>query len=273
MRIAPFAMAVLVAVMPLTAQQRDAVAPPVFEVASIRPASFPDESYFLGFAQGAGDCGLYKFTPTGNRVYLGNVTLCMLIRMAYDVTSIQIAGLPEWSHQLKQSAWYQVEARAETGTVLTLDQARAMLRALLSDRFNLRFHREARDAPVYALVVDKPGHKLSTTDIACPVAGATRMISFPPGTLISCKPDMSMSQLVYVLDRELDRPVVDKTGLAGRYALVLKFTPADSPAVAAAGAAPSIFTAVKEQLGLRLEPSTEPVDALVIDQVEPPTPN
>jgi uncharacterized protein (TIGR03435 family) len=248
----------------LARQQPSATA---FEVVSIRPASFPNDAYFLGYAKGAGNCGLWKFTPTGNRVSLRTVTLCMLMRMAYDVTDTQIVGLPRWSNQLDQSAWYQVEARAEEGTVLTLDQARERLRSLLAERFKLRFHREPRRTAVYALTVEREGHRLSNEEMTCAIPGMS--FSAGPGILASCKPEMSISQLVTALAREVDRPVVDRTNLTGRYSFSLKW----SPDPLATDAAPSIFTAIREQLGLRLEPSTELVDALVIDQVEPPSPN
>ena len=253
--------------------QNDAVSGGAFEVASIKPTPFRDESYFMGYAQGAGNCAFYKFTPTGNRFFQSGLTLCMLIRMAYDVTDLQIVGLPEWSNQLKRSAWYEVEGRSAGQTPLTVEQTRTMLRALLADRFKLVVHREPRGVPVYALVVDKPGHKLSTADIDCPVTGpgARLAVSFPPGTLLSCTPQLTMAQVVFTLNRFVDRPVVDRTGLDGRYALNLKFSGTDP--LAGADGLPSLFTALREQLGLRLEPQTDSVDALVIDRVEPPTPN
>jgi uncharacterized protein (TIGR03435 family) len=253
--------------------QNDAASRAAFEVASIKPVPFPNESYFAGYAAGAGNCAFYKFEPTGNRFFQSAITLCMLIREAYDVTDLQIVGLPEWSNQQKQSAWYQVEGRAAGATPLTVEQTRPMLRALLADRFKLVVHREPRGVPVYALVVDKSGHKLSGTDIDCPVpgVGARFPISFPAGTLLSCTPQLTMQQIVFVLNRFVDRPVVDRTGLDGRYALNLKFAGTDP--LAGADGLPSLFTALREQLGLRLEPLSDSVDALVIDHVEPPTPN
>jgi uncharacterized protein (TIGR03435 family) len=253
--------------------QNDLASRAAFEVASIKQMPFRDEANFTGFAQGAGNCAFYKFTPTGNRFFQSGLTLCMLIRMAYDVTDLQIVGLPEWSNQLKQSAWYEVEGRAAGDTALTVEQTRAMLRTLLADRFKLAVHRERRGVPVYALFVDRSGHKLSTADIDCPVTGrgARLPISFPPGTLLSCTPQLTMAQVVFTLNRFVDRPVVDRTGLDGRYALSLKFAGTDP--LAGADGLPSLFTALREQLGLRLEPQSDSVDALVIDHVEPPTPN
>jgi uncharacterized protein (TIGR03435 family) len=270
MRTACVALAVVVGmVLPAAAQQIEQAPPPAFEVASIRPVSFRDENHVRSLTEGAPSCGFWRFTPAANRFYQGAVTLCMLMRMAYDVTDVQIAGLPEWSNQNTRSAWYEVEGRAAEGTTLTVEQTRAMLRTLLADRFKLTVHREPKSTPVYALTVDKQGHKLSSEPTGvCPSAKLSMFAG--PGTLTSCRPEMSISQLVFALNREVDRPVVDRTNLTGRYAFALKWSP---DALASTGTAPSIFTAVREQLGLRLEPSTELVDALVIDHVEPPSAN
>lgn len=248
------------------AQQRDATM--AFEVASIRLTQFPSESYFSGFADGAGMCGMWRFTAVGNRVSLRSVNLCSLIRMAYDVKDYQVVS-PAWVIKKDPSVFFEIEGRAAEGTTLTVDQARGMLQALLADRFKMKSHREPRNSPVYALVVGDRGHKLSTQGIACPNPNASMMVG--PGMLTSCKPQMSISQLVFTLSRDLDRVVVDRTNLTGQYAFVLQW--AGNDPLSGANNRPSLFTAVQEQLGLRLEPSTETVDALVIDHIEPPSPN
>ena len=266
MRLASLLVRVALAVAPAGAQQVQA---PAFDVVSIKPAQFPNETYFAGYAAGAGNCGFFRFTPVGPRVSFGKITVCSLIRMAYDVKDYQVLSIPPRMADKEQSAWYEVEARAAEGTTLTVEQARLMLQTLLADRFRLKFHREPRQAPVYALVVTKDGHKLKTTDIACANARTTFMAG--PGSLRSCKPAMSMAQLAFSLSRDLDRPVVDRTGLAGNYAFALEWASGDP--LASTGDRPSLFTAVQEQLGLRLEPATDAVDAIVIDSVEPPSPN
>ena len=244
-------------------------ASPAFEVVSIKPAQFPSDVYFEGYAAGAGLCGFSRFTPVGPRVSIPATTACSLIRMAYDIKDYQVLSMPPRMAGKEQTAWYVIEARAQPGTTLTVEQARLMLQAMLAERFKLKFHREPHEAPVYALVVSKQGHKLSTDDIVCPKAGMTLMAG--SGTLRSCKPQMSMAQLAFALSRELDRPAVDRTGLTGTYALALEWAGRDS--VAGVDSRPSLFTAVQEQLGLRLEPSTDAVDAFVIDHVEAPSPN
>lgn len=265
----PAALFLVVALAVASAQAPRAQAPPAFEVVSIKPAQFPNDSYFAGFAAGAGTCGFFRFTPVGPRVSFGKTTLCSLIRMAYDVKDYQVVSIPPRMADKEQSAWYDVEARAAAGTTLTVEDTRLMLQTMLADRFKLKFHREPRQAPIYALVVTKDGHKLGATPVACQDMRATFMVG--PGTLRSCKPGMSMAQLVLSLSRDLDRPVVDRTGLTGTYAFSLEWAGRDP--LAGDDTRPSLFTAVQEQLGLRLEPATDAVDALIIDSVEPPSPN
>jgi uncharacterized protein (TIGR03435 family) len=196
-------------------------------------------------------------------------TVCSLIRMAYDVKDYQVLSMPPQMAGKERSSWYQVEARAAADVTLTIEQAQLMLQTMLADRFKLKFHREPRQAPVYALVVAKGGHKLGTEDKAC--ANMRLPFMLRPGTLTSCKPGLSMAQLVFSLNREVDRPVVDRTGLAGTYVFSLEWAPGEP--LAGADGRPSLFTAVQEQLGLRLETSTDAVDAIVVDYVEPPSPN
>ena len=267
MRLPVLLVLVAAAVTPATAWR--AQSSTAFDVVSIKPAQFPNDSYFAGFAAGAGVCGFSSFTPTGPRVSFGITTVCSLIRMAYDIRDYQVVSMPPRMSGKEQSAWYQVEARAAPGVVLTVEQTRLMLQTMLADRFKLKFHREPRAAPVYALVVMKEGHKLRAPGDGCQDAGGVRMAG--PGLLRSCKPGMSMAQLVFSLNRDMDRPVVDRTGLTGTFAISLEWA-AREP-LTGGDDKPSLFTAVQEQLGLRLEPATDAVDAFIIDSVEPPTPN
>jgi uncharacterized protein (TIGR03435 family) len=244
----------------------------VFEVASIKPAAFPNEPYFEGVLAGGGLCSPSRMEIAGERFLMRVVTLCGLVRNAYEVREYQVVGLPAWATKGETSAFFEVEARAPAGTTLNAERAREMLRSLLRDRFQLAFHREPRRAPVYALLVGKGGHKLSSEDLPCAKPGPAFVSYSTVGSIESCKPSMSMVQLAQALNnRQLDRPVVDRTGLAGGYAFRLQW--AGREPLAGNDSAPSLFTAVQDQLGLRLEASTDMVDALVIDRVEPPTPN
>jgi uncharacterized protein (TIGR03435 family) len=147
---------------------------------------------------------------------------------------------------------------------------RSEVQGLLQDRFQLQFHRETRTAPVYSLAIAKGGIKLSASD--SPQKG----INAGQGTMLG--EGASMTQLASKLSRLLQRPVVNNTGLAGNYDFKLAWTPdrelsapSGQPADTAAG--PSIFSALQEQLGLRLEATKGPVDVLVIDQVDKPSEN
>jgi uncharacterized protein (TIGR03435 family) len=244
--------------------------PPAFDVVSIKPAEFSSQAYFEGFTAGAGGgCGFFRFTPVGPRVSFGITTVCSLIRMAYDVKDYQVLSMPPRMAGKEQSSWYAVEARAAADVTLTIEQTRLMLQTMLAERFKLKFHREPRQAHVYALVVAKEGHKLGTVPQRC---ADTRMSLFVgAGMLGSCQPGMPVSQLAFSLDRYLDRPVVDRTGLAGTYPFLLEW--AGNDPLGGADGRPSLFTAVQEQLGLRLEASTDTVDAIVVDSVESPSPN
>jgi uncharacterized protein (TIGR03435 family) len=180
-----------------------------------------------------------------------------------------------------------------------------MLEALLADRFSLRTHIETRPLPIYALVVANPaaGTKLRPSPAVCrppvpptaagidnlppppppPPADAPEpltqrtvgsrcvMIDAPPAGYFSGRA-VTLPGLAFRLSRVVDRPVVDRTGMSGEFDLDLTYLP-EVPTRFASPDAPSIFTAVQEQLGLKLDPATGPVDVLVIDRVERPTAN
>lgn len=219
-------------------------------------------------------------TPDGLRVE--NVTLELLIRQAYDLRSYQIERAPEWADQDE----FDISAKIDGAEVrhlqtLTKDQAaaerRLMLQALLADRFRLAAHRETKQGTVYALVVAKNGPKFRE---ATPPAPPRMPISMGGGLLTFN--GAPMPTLARLISQVINAPVVDHTGLAGKYEFTLKWTPDefDLPTVAqqpdntsSEPVGTSIFTVIQEQLGLKLESTRSPVDSLVIDHVEPPTPN
>ena len=257
--------------------QNDAASRAAFEVASIKPVAFPNESYFAGYAAGAGNCAFYKFEPTGNRFFQSSITLCMLIREAYDVTDLQIVGLPEWADQQKQSAWYQVEGRAAGNTPLTVEQTRPMLRALLADRFKLKIRRGTKSTPIYTLVVDKGGLKMKLSESVDAVGASGSKIDF--GQIHESRKPIGLL-VMYLTGRAAGRMIVDKTGFTGLYDIDLKWTPdllangvGLPPGAETDAPGPSLFTALQEQLGLRLVSETGQVDAFVVESVEKPTEN
>jgi uncharacterized protein (TIGR03435 family) len=150
---------------------------------------------------------------------------------------------------------------------LGVAQRNRMLQALLEHQFNLRAHLDTRILPVYDLVVAKGGPKLKE---ATPDEAAKAMLWLRSRGEIDST-SMPLHSLPSMLSRELDRPVVDKTGLTGNYDFTLMFTPATEGT--SDSQYPSIFTAIEEQLGLKLQTDKAPLDVLVIDRMEKPTEN
>ena len=158
-----------------------------------------------------------------------------------------------------------------------------MLRKLLVDRFNLRFHREQKELSIYTLTVARNGHKLRASTIS----PDTSPQGPPPLLFVVSLPVVQLpgryatiAELASVMQRSvLDRPVVDKTGISGRYDFDLEFTPDESLFGGALGKntddanMPGLFSAIQQQLGLRLQAARGPVEALVIDRAEPPSAN
>lgn len=225
---------------------------PAFEVASVRENR-------------TGDGSSNSARVAGNRYTATNVTLVQLLRAAYGVQEFQIAGQPRWAEVDR----FDIDARIEQGARLT--DWPLMLQALLAERFKLAFHREERTASVYALVVAKGGPKLTAADKSrCPAANGCGFDATPTQIVGT---SVAMPQLAIRLSRSIGTIVIDRTGLPGLFDLTLEW-PADDRFVGrGASANPAIFTAIQEQLGLRLEPSKAPVETLVIDRAERPTGN
>ena len=211
------------------------------------------------------------------------VTLQRLIQMAYRVQDAQISG----GRDLLNKTKFDIEAKLDPSFVAAMHQQtsggknfddRAMLKSLLADRFKLVAHSEAQTVDAYDLVADESGAKLQ------PVGEQPRMMHLGPGELTSSGAPVEL--LGAQLSARLGLPVVDKTGLKGNYAFNLHWTPDKkqdealeqsgepvAPEPPAESNGPSLLTALQEQLGLKLEPQTEPVQMLVIDHVEAPAEN
>jgi uncharacterized protein (TIGR03435 family) len=195
-----------------------------------------------------------------------NVTLSQLVRDAYGVQEFQIANQPGWFDAER----FDVEAIMAAGA--KQEDAQLMLQALLADRFKLAFHREQRPAGVYALVVAKDGPKLTKADPS-KCSNTTSGCGFNASPTQIVGTSVSMGQLAFRLSRSLGRFVTDDTGLDGRYDLKVEW-PRDNPFTEpGASASASIFAALQDQLGLRLESRRAPVETLAIDRAERPTEN
>lgn len=238
---------------------------PKYEVSSIKPNGGSD----FRFA--------FRIEPNGSLNATG-ITLKRLMMTAWQLQGFRIVGGPAWV----DSQRWDVQAKSGVARSVSYDQSSQMLRTMLKERFQLQTHSEKRDLPIYELVVDRKGPKFArVTDPKTKhdVRIANGSIQFTNATVATFA-----SQLSYALAR----PVIDKTGISGEFNFALKWTPApgedggpttsglppgtpEEPASIQDG--PSIFTAITEQLGLRLKSGRGPVEILVIDHAEKPDAN
>jgi uncharacterized protein (TIGR03435 family) len=227
-------------------------ATPGFEVASVKPTAADQRNGNSGGHSGSG------------RLTMTNVTLKRYIMGAYGVGPNQILGGPDWL----DSDRYDIVAKADQpvgdGILMT------MLQTLLAERFKLAIHRENRPIEAYILEVAKNGPKLEKSGDAASTTGNGH-------GLIDARA-IAMTRFAAVLARQMDAPVVDRTGLEGKFNLKLQWNPeSDKPPKPGADAAMdsglSIFTAIQQQLGLRLRPQKVPVETIVIDHAERPSEN
>jgi uncharacterized protein (TIGR03435 family) len=280
-----FALAVMPAASQTPAQK------PAFEVVSIktRAASSP---FFTGI-----------ISIAGGRLVANDNTLSALAFWAYRTSSgkpflrNQIIGLPSWADT--DHFDFQAKPEGESRSV-AIEEMRAMVQGMLEDRFQLKSHRETREAPIYILTVAKPGKiKLSTDQSPAPPSTGPSDPSKPPargtitgrlvlaggnvlGTIAATA--VPIANLADMLQGQVGRVVIDKTGLNGVFDFNVKFTPEGAlstapvagpggPPPAADPEAPSLFTALQEQLGLKLESAKGSVEVLVIDSVSKPSEN
>jgi uncharacterized protein (TIGR03435 family) len=193
------------------------------------------------------------------------LTLRDLLTYAYNVRYEQLAGGPAWIAEDR----YDVLAKSEGEGVLAPAQARRMMQALLADRFHLQVHRETQEVPMYALVVGKNGPKFKPS--APDATGGFSVFGTDRGMKMEATRG-TMDQLARQLAGTGDRFVVDKTGLAGLYAFTLEWWPANRTPLPDVDT-PSMFDALQEQLGLRLEPTRGPLEKLVVDYAQRPSEN
>ena len=259
-----------------------------FEVASIRPS--PQNNVVRGPIEGSLEMTIARGTlgaaARNGRFRTTGMHLRLLIQLAYDVRHFQVIGGPSWVG----SDRYAIEAT--TAGQATPDQLRAMLQSLLADRFKLTLRRETRRMPVYELAAASEGLKIvpmkegdcitlkspMPMDLAKPVyvcGGMRRKVTtMPPDRTDRIEAGgIGMHELVEIISEDLGRIVVDKTGFGAPFNLLLDFAPLRDREPGPSSSAPTISTAVREQLGLQLRSTTGPVDVLVIDDVSRPSPN
>jgi len=203
----------------------------------------------------------------GRNVMIESQSVEAMMRFAYGVQHSQIVGAPEW---MKTERW-DVAGVPDGQGKPNLPQFQSMMRKLLAERFGLTLHREKRSMPVFALTLAKGGPKLQKSE-GDPNAGPGSGGSGSNGIQLNRYTNTSMPDLALMLMVYTDRPIVDQTGLQGRFDFQLQWTKDDAIATGT-DAPPGLFTALQEQLGLKLEPAKAPADVLAIDKVERPSAN
>jgi uncharacterized protein (TIGR03435 family) len=262
-----------------------------FEVASVKQNK-----------SGDGRAGL--FGQPGGRFNATNIPLRLLIRNAYQLQDFQLVGAPDWIASTRFDIVAKAAGELTPAPPGTPGPMQMMLRTLLADRFKLKVHRETRELPIYALLVarsdGKLGPQLRPASVDCAALAAARGRGGPPlappqpgerpmcgmriGPGVMSGGGFPLSQLAVTLSQFAQRVVVDRTGLTGNFDLDLTWTPDQIPQGPPGGGppgapppppidpnGPSLFTAVQEQLGLKLDSQRGPVEVLVIDSVEQPT--
>jgi uncharacterized protein (TIGR03435 family) len=235
-----------------------------FDVATVKPVDSDSKSGRFITMQGT------------NRFVEKDYTLKLLIAAAYDLNPRTISGGPAWIG----TDHYDILAVTPGDVRPDHDEQMTMLRSLLTDRFKLTFHREPKVFSIYQLELAKNGPKLkeSTAHPDDPVVVGPGVVY--PQRIVLPGRNATMGNFVSLLQRAiLDRPVVDKTGLSGRYDFDLEWAPdetqfgGDVPPATAAATSPPLFEAIQQELGLKLEATKGPVDALVVDTAERPAAN
>lgn len=227
---------------------------PSFEVATINPSD-PNSN-----RQG--------FDAVGDRYTIHGQTIASLMMFAYSIDKHQVVDAPDWATRDR----YDIEGTTDTPGEPSLHQQQEMLQKLLADRFGLRFHREKRVLPVYLIQLAKGGPKL--TPAAHPELEADQNASTHGSSTEVTVTITSTSMQDFILGVQFffERPLVDQTGITGKYDITLRYT-YDEAKSTDPNAAPGLFTAIQEQLGLKLDAVKAPVDVFIIDHVERPSPN
>ena len=270
---------------------------PKYDVSTIKPAASSEPHMMMAI------------TPDG--VSIKNIPIQMVLRDAFNVEDDRIVGAPAWVRTNHYNVEAKVAPEdAPKLEKLKLDQRQSMMLPLLVERLSLKYHHETRELPMYSLVVAKGGPKMKASESqdppsAGPPGSPDKLDPAAPPPRRSMRmmgrghieaEGTNMQVLAHILSQQLGRSVTDKTGLTGNYDYTLQWTPDDAPPPMGSGGGPggpgggpaggpphndsgsdavgpSLFTAVQEQLGLKLESGKGTVDVIVIDHIDPPSEN
>ena len=228
-------------------------ADPDWDVVTVKPSD-PDDKYDF-------------FNIKGRHVVIRNDTVLSITRTAYGLQKSQIIGLPDWV----KTERYNVDGVPDVAGVPDADQMHALMRKLLAEWFGLKTHHEQREMDVYALTVAKGGPRMEPSKSA-PDAMPGNAGGEDNGRQTRRFWNVSMADLAPMLQFNADRPVIDRTGIQGRYDFRMQWT-VDPQRATDPDAPPGLFTAIQEQIGLKLEPAKAMADVLVVDSVERPRGN
>jgi len=227
-------------------------ADPAFEVVTIKPSDrqSPHGTFF---------------TTRGRHSIASNVTVIDLISYVYGLHTRQILDGPSWVAETR----FEIDGVPDIEGHPNRKQSKLMFQKLLASRFKLAFHPDSRDLLVYAVVLAKDGPKLTKTDRK---PGDSTTFSYTSQVVLTVL-NASMADFVDGMQAAfMDKPVVDQTGLKDRYDFALKWTPDETPA-SDSDAPPGLYTAIQEQLGLKLVSTKAPVNVFVIDHIQRPSEN
>jgi uncharacterized protein (TIGR03435 family) len=233
----------------LQAQPAPRPVPQSFDVASVKPNQTGGESRRAG-------------TLPGGSYTANNVTLKLLISRAYGVAEAQIEGGPNWI----DTETYDIAAKADTPLLMSREEVRPCLQALLAGRFQLTIHRQLKQGAVFSLTLAKNGPKFEEhSGPGQPGIG----LSTDAGMAAIIATKTTMARLAEYLSGQAGRPVIDDTGLKGEYDFRVEWASNEAPG----SSMPSVFTALQEQLGLKLTATKGPIETIVIDRAERPVTN
>ena len=238
----------------LSAQSPAAQAPLRFEVASIRPHPFVGDE------------------PSNRRVYPGGrfvataTTVRTLLRIAFGTDDNRMSGAPGWI----DSETFDIDAiTADHAEVETPQQFQQLILALLEDRFQLKFHREQKEGPVYWLELDKPGKLGPALKLSTPESQPSMSTNSNRSRVAMKASKASITEIAATLQRQIGRPIEDHTDLKGTFDFQIEWAPEGT----ADAVVPSLSTVLTEQLGLKLQSARSTIEILVIDQIAHPSAN
>ncbi len=225
-----------------------------FEVASVRPHPF------------AGDEPSDRRVLPGGRFVATATSVRTLLRIAFGADDKQLSGAPGW---IDNETFDITATTADHAEVKTPQQFQQLILSLLENRFQLKFHREQKEGPVYWLELEKPGKLGPALKLSAPESQPDMTVNSNGSRTVMKVSKMSMTDIAAALRRQAGHPVEDHTGLNGSFDFQIEWAPDETPD----SADPPLITVLKEQLGLKLQPAKGAIEIVVIDRISQPSAN